>query len=53
MTIREQLQSIVSNQYQSEEGEIFCIELLKGMTESEISDFKSNLPCNRLPEDIE
>lgn len=53
MTIREQLQSIVPNQYQSEEGEVFRIELMKGMTESEISDFKSNLPCNKLPEEIE
>lgn len=53
MTTKEQLQSIVPNQYQSEDGELFSAELMKGISDTEINDFKSNLPCNRLPEDIE
>lgn len=53
MKPKHQLESILKNQYESEEGEIYNVELMEGMTESEVSRFKSRLPNNYLPEEIE
>ncbi len=49
MTPKEQLKSILSNRYQSEDGDFYKVELLDGMTESEIESMKSQLPENTLP----
>lgn len=53
MTPRQQLESILSNQYESEEGDLYKVELLDGMTESEIENLKNQLPNNKLPNEIE
>lgn len=53
MTPRNQLQSILSNQYKSEDGDLYKVELLEGMTDREIENFKSQLPNNNLPKEIE
>jgi len=53
MTPKQQLESIISNQYESEDGDLFKVELLIGMSESEIENLKSQLPKNNLPHEIE
>lgn len=53
MTPKQQLESILSNQYESEDGDSFKVELLDGMTESEIESLKKQLPNNNLPDEIE
>jgi len=53
MTLKQQLESILSNQYESEDGDLFKVELLVGMSESEIENLKSQLPKNNLPHEIE
>lgn len=53
MKPKEQLESILSNQYNSEDGDLYSVELLKGMTDSEIVNFKSQLPNQVLPNEIE
>ena len=42
MTPKQQLESILSNQYESEDGELYKVELLDGMTQNEIENLKSN-----------
>lgn len=53
MTPKQQIESILSNQYKSEDGDFYKVELLEGMTESEIEILKSQLPVNFLPIEIE
>lgn len=53
MTPKQQLESILSNEYESEDGDLYKVELLDGMTNSEIESLKSQLPDNTLPSEIE
>ncbi len=53
MTPKQQLESILSNKYESEDGDLYKVELLEGMTESEIENLKGQLPKNNLPTEIE
>lgn len=53
MTPKQQLESILSSQYESEEGDLYKVELLDGMTNDEIEKFKKQLPANNLSNEIE
>jgi len=53
MTPKQQLESILSNQYESEDGDLYKVELLDRMTDSAIENLKSQLPDNNLPNEIE
>lgn len=53
MTPKQQLESILLNQYESEDGDFFRVELLDGMNQSEIEKFKSQFQNNNLPKEIE
>ncbi|WP_224996862.1 SMI1/KNR4 family protein [Cesiribacter sp. SM1] len=53
MTPKEQLQSILNNEYESEDGDLYKVELLEGMTEEEIEAYKQQLPGQYLPIEIE
>jgi len=53
MTARQQLEAILTNQYESENGDLYKVELLSGMTNDEIETYKTQLPRKRLPEEIE
>ena len=53
MTPKQQLETILSNKYESEDGDLYKIELLDGMTDSEIENLKNQLPDNNLPNEIE
>lgn len=53
MTPTQQLNSILSNNYENEDGDQFKIELLAGLNDSEIFELKAKLPNNHLPNDIE
>ena len=49
----EQLKSILSNEYESEDGDKYKVQLLDGMSDKEIEELKSKLPKNNLPNEIE
>ena len=53
MTVKQQLELILNNQYESEDGDLYKVELLDGMTDEEIENYKNRLPGKRIPEDIE
>lgn len=53
MTPKQQLESILSNQYESEDGDLYKVELLDGMTDNEIENLKNQLPNNTLPNEVE
>ena len=53
MTVKQQLESILSNKYETEDGDDYQVELLEGMNDQEIDKFKSHLPNNALPNEIE
>lgn len=53
MTAIESIKSVLGNKYKSEDGDDFQIELLEGLTDAEIKEFKNALPKNNLPEEIE
>ena len=53
MTPKQQLESILSNQYESEDGDLYKVELLGGMTDGEIENLKSRLPNNTLPNEFD
>lgn len=53
MTPKQQLQLILSNQYESEDGDWYKVELLDGMTDSEIETLIGQLPNNNMPNEIE
>ncbi|WP_210758453.1 SMI1/KNR4 family protein [Croceimicrobium hydrocarbonivorans] len=44
---------ILSKEYESEDGDLFQVELMEGMTDHEIEQFKSQLPNNSIPPEIE
>lgn len=53
MKPKQQLESMLSNRYESEDGDMYKVELLEGMTDKEIENFKSQLPNNNLSNEIE
>ncbi len=53
MTPKQTLESILTKQYESEDGDLYKVELLDGMTDSEITNLKNQLPKNNLPNDVE
>ncbi len=53
MTPKQQLESILSNQYESEDGDIYKVELFDELTDSEIETLKSQLPNTTIPNEIE
>jgi hypothetical protein len=53
MTPTEKLKSFLDKQYESEDGDAYKIELLEGMSQSEIEELKENLPNQHLPTEIE
>lgn len=53
MTPKQQLESILSNQYESEDGDLYKVELLNGLSDGELANLKNQLPKNHLPNEIE
>ena len=53
MTATAKLKSILTKTYESEDGDSYKVELLDGMTEGEINEFKNKLPNKFLPNEIE
>lgn len=53
MTPAEKLKSILNHRYESEDGDHYKVELIEGMIESEIDEFKMTLPNEHLPSEIE
>lgn len=53
MTARQQLESILSNRYETEDEDHYRVELLYGMTDDDIRAFKSALPSQNLPDEYE
>ena len=49
----EKLKSILGHEYESEDGELYKVNLLSGMSEQEIDEFKKLLPNNFLPMEVE
>ncbi|MDF2457226.1 MAG: hypothetical protein K0R51_3219 [Cytophagaceae bacterium] len=49
----EQLKALLNKKYESEDGDEFTVELLHGLSDSEIEAFKKTLPSQHLPADIE
>ena len=49
MTPKEQLESILSNKYKSEDGDLYKVELLDGMTDSEIENIKVSFRVTPYP----
>ena len=52
MTPLENLKSMLSREYLSEDKEVYQVQLLDGMTDSEIEDYRSSLPSGHLPAEI-
>jgi hypothetical protein len=52
MTPKLQLQTILGNKYLSEDGDPYEVELMEGMTQVELENFKGKLPNKNLPADI-
>ncbi|WNJ17120.1 SMI1/KNR4 family protein [Pontibacter sp. G13] len=53
MTPTKKLKSILDNQYESEDGDAYTVELLEGMGQPEIEQLKKTLPNQHLPTEIE
>ena len=53
MTPKQLLESILLSQYESEDGDLYKVELHEGLTDSEIQSLKNRLPGHLLPQDIE
>ena len=53
MNPKQKLESILTNKYESEDGDLYKVELLDGMTNEEITEYKKQLPNNFLPTEIE
>ncbi|WP_299215262.1 SMI1/KNR4 family protein [uncultured Aquimarina sp.] len=53
MTPKQKLESLLNNEYESENGDLYKIELLNGMSNEEIAEYKKQLPDNNLPSEIE
>ena len=52
MTPKEKLIFIQNNKYEDEDGDIFGINLLSGLTESELKLFAERLPSQKIPTEI-
>lgn len=52
MTATEQLKSILTEQYVSEEGDEYKVELKLGLTDQEIDELAKQLPTRQIPSDI-
>jgi len=53
MNPKQQLESILNNDYESEDGEAYKVELLDGMSDEDIQAYKKQLPNEYLPSEIE
>ena len=53
MTPLEQLKSILANQYESEDGDSYKVELLAGMSDQELNNYKEQQPSRNIPKNIE
>ncbi len=53
MTIKQELEAIIPNIYESEDGDFYKVDPLAGMTDDEIDSFKRQLPNSYLPVEIE
>ncbi len=53
MNPKQKLESILNNEYESEDGDLYKVELLDGMTSEEINEYKKQVPNNFLPTEIE
>ena len=53
MNPKQKLESILASKYESEDGDLYKVELLDGMTNEEITEYKKQLPNNFLPTEIE
>jgi hypothetical protein len=53
MNLIELLKSISEKEYESEDGNIFSLNLHEGLSNTEINEFKSRLPKQHLPKGIE
>jgi len=53
MNPKQKLESLLNIEYRSENGDLYTIELLDGMTSEEIAKYKKRLPNNHLPTEIE
>jgi len=52
MTPLEKLKSILDTEYQSEDREVYKVQLIERMTDAEIEEYRSLLPNGHLPEEI-
>ena len=52
MTATEKLKSILTEQYISEDGDKYKVELKKGLTDQQIDDLAKRLPTGQVPIEI-
>jgi hypothetical protein len=52
MTVTEQLKSILTEKYVSEDGDEYKVELLPGLTDKEIDNLVKGVPSGQIPNDI-
>jgi SMI1 / KNR4 family (SUKH-1) len=52
MTVTEQLKSLLTETYVSEDGDEYQIELLPGLTDNEIDNLAKELPTGQIPNDV-
>jgi cell wall assembly regulator SMI1 len=52
MTATEQLKSLLNENYISEDGDEYQIELLPGLTDNEIDNLSKDLPTGQIPNDV-
>ncbi len=52
MTVTEKLKSLLTEQYFSEDGDEYKIELLPGLTDQEIDNLAKGIPSGQIPNDI-
>ena len=53
MNAKGQLEAILTNKYESEDGDMYQVEVMEGMSTEEIYNFRQKLPSQNLPNDIE
>lgn len=52
MTVTDQLKSILTEQYISEDGDKYKVELKSGLTNQQIQDLEKLLPTGQMPNEI-
>ena len=52
MTVTEKLKSLLTEQYVSEDGDEYKVELLPGLTDQEIDNLAKGVPSGQIPNDI-